>query len=180
MTDNITVSGLVATAPRHIVTGEGLPITSFRLASTQRRFDRSNQRWIDGETNWYTITAFRQLAINSATSVAKGDRVVLAGRLRIREWENADRSGTNIEIEADSLGHDLMWGTAQFSRTIANAGSAGSAGAGQHGGDSASAHDRFEPASAGEEGSEGRDDSESSRAETEETEDRELEPVTPF
>lgn len=118
MTDSITVSGLVATAPRHIVTSEGLPITSFRLASTQRRFDRSNQRWIDGDTNWYTITSFRQLAINSATSVAKGDRVVLAGRLRIREWENADRSGTNIEIEADSLGHDLMWGTAQFSRTI--------------------------------------------------------------
>ncbi|WP_255558944.1 single-stranded DNA-binding protein [Salinibacterium sp. M195] len=120
MTDSITVSGLVATAPRHIVTGEGLPITSFRLASTQRRFDRSNQRWIDGETNWYTITSFRQLAINSATSIAKGDRVVLSGRLKIREWENADRSGTNIEIEADSLGHDLMWGTAQFSRTISN------------------------------------------------------------
>lgn len=120
MSDTITVSGLVATAPRHIVTGEGLPITSFRLASTQRRFDRSNQRWADGETNWYTITSFRQLAINSATSVSKGDRVVLSGRLRIREWENADRSGTNIEIEADSLGHDLMWGTAQFSRTISS------------------------------------------------------------
>ncbi|QAV69766.1 single-stranded DNA-binding protein [Salinibacterium sp. UTAS2018] len=120
MSDTITVSGLVATVPRHIVTGEGLPITSFRLASTQRRFDRSNQRWIDGETNWYTITSFRQLAINSATSIGKGDRVVLTGRLKIREWENADRSGTNIEIEADALGHDLMWGTAQFSRTISS------------------------------------------------------------
>jgi len=128
MTDNICISGLVATAPRHIVTNEGLPITSFRLASTQRRFDRSNQRWIDGETNWYTITAFRQLAINSSTSVGKGDRVVLNGRLRIREWENADRSGTNIEIEADSLGHDLMWGTAQFSRTVSNGGGGGTSG----------------------------------------------------
>ncbi|WP_231600579.1 single-stranded DNA-binding protein [Salinibacterium sp. SWN248] len=124
MSDTITVSGLVATTPRHIVTSEGLPITSFRLASTQRRFDRSNQRWIDGETNWYTITSFRQLAINSATSIGKGDRVVLSGRLKIREWENADRSGTNIEIEADSLGHDLMWGTAQFSRTISSVSSA--------------------------------------------------------
>ncbi|MGV8876796.1 MAG: single-stranded DNA-binding protein, partial [Rhodoglobus sp.] len=118
MPDIITVAGLVATVPRHIVTSEGLPITSFRLASTQRRFDRNNQRWIDGETNWYTITAFRQLAINSSSSVAKGDRVILTGKLRIREWENSDRSGTNIEIEADSLGHDLLWGTTQFSRTI--------------------------------------------------------------
>lgn len=124
MSDTITVSGLVATTPRHIVTSEGLPITSFRLASTQRRFDRNNQRWIDGETNWYTITSFRQLAINSASSIGKGDRVVLSGRLKIREWENADRSGINIEIEADSLGHDLMWGTAQFSRTISSVSSA--------------------------------------------------------
>jgi len=120
MSDNITISGLVATAPRHIVTAEGLPITSFRLASTQRRFDRGSQRWIDGETNWYTISAFRQLAVNSATSVGKGDRVILSGRLRIREWESSDRSGTNIEIEADSLGHDLTWGTAQFTRSLSS------------------------------------------------------------
>jgi single-strand DNA-binding protein len=50
MTDTITLSGLVATTPRHLVTSEGLPITSFRLASTQRRYDRGTQKWIDGET----------------------------------------------------------------------------------------------------------------------------------
>ncbi|GAA1215824.1 single-stranded DNA-binding protein [Rhodoglobus aureus] len=172
MTDSITVSGLVATVPRHIVTGEGLPITSFRLASTQRRFDRSNQRWIDGETNWYTITSFRQLAINSATSVGKGDRVVLTGRLKIREWENADRSGTNIEIEADSLGHDLMWGTAQFSRTIANTGGGGT----QHGGSHDAARDEFESAADEDAGN----DSGDLAADSEQSEDRELEPVTPF
>ncbi len=126
MTDSITLTGLVATAPRHIVTSEGLAITSFRLASTQRRFDRSRERWIDGDTNWYTITTFRQLAINSVGSVAKGDRVLVTGRLRIREWENGDRVGTNIDVEADSVGHDLAWGTSTFSRSIsANASAIG-------------------------------------------------------
>ncbi|MCU1580438.1 MAG: single-stranded DNA-binding protein [Rhodoglobus sp.] len=120
MTDSITLTGLVATAPRHIVTSEGLPITSFRLASTQRRFDRSKERWIDGDTNWYTITAFRQLAINSAGSVGKGDRIIVSGRLRIREWENGERVGTNIDVEADAIGHDLMWGTSVFSRSISS------------------------------------------------------------
>ena len=120
MTDSITLTGLVATAPRHIVTSEGLPITSFRLASTQRRFDRSQEKWIDGETNWYTVTAFRQLAINSAGSVGKGDRIVVTGRLRIREWENGERTGTNIDVEADAIGHDLMWGTSVFTRTISS------------------------------------------------------------
>jgi single-strand DNA-binding protein len=121
MTDTITITGLVATVPRHLVTTEGLSITSFRLASTQRRFDRSHERWVDGDTNWYTITTFRQLAINAAGSVSKGDRVVATGRLRIRDWENGERAGTNVDIEADALGHDLSWGTSSFSRTIAAA-----------------------------------------------------------
>ncbi len=123
MSDHLTITGIVATQPRHIVTSEGLPITSFRLASAQRRFDRSQERWIDGETNWYTITAFRQLAIHAAGSIEKGQRVVLSGRLRIRDWENGERTGTNIDIEADSLGHDLAWGTSVFTRSISTASS---------------------------------------------------------
>ena len=121
MPDAITLTGLVATNPRHLVTSEGLPITSFRLASTQRRFDRSQEKWIDGETNWYTITAFRQLALNSNASVEKGQRVIVAGRLKIRDWESGERAGTTIEIEADSVGHDLAWGTAAFTRSVSTA-----------------------------------------------------------
>ena len=118
MTDTITLTGLVATDPRHVVTSEGLAITSFRLASTQRRFDRSQEKWIDGDTNWYTITTFRQLAMNSAGSVKKGERVVVTGRLRIREWQSGERTGLNIDVEADAVGHDLSWGTSTFSRSI--------------------------------------------------------------
>ena len=118
MPDLITVTGIVATTPRHLVTSEGLPITSFRLASTQRRYDRTKSQWVDADTNWYTITGFRQLAINTIGSVNKGDRVVVTGRLRIRDWENGERTGTTIEIDADALGHDLSWGTSSFSRSV--------------------------------------------------------------
>ena len=118
MSDIVTLTGLVATTPRHLVTTEGLSITSFRLASNQRRFDRAQEKWIDGDTNWYTVTAFRQLAMNSAVSIAKSDRILITGRLRIREWESGERAGTSIEIEAESLGHDLSWGTAAFTRSV--------------------------------------------------------------
>jgi single-strand DNA-binding protein len=121
MTDTITLTGLVATTPRHLVTSEGLPITSFRLASTQRRFDRTESRWVDGDTNWYTITAFRQLAINAAGSVAKGERVIVTGRLRIRDWTAGDKAGTTVEIDADAIGHDLSWGSAVFTRSVSTA-----------------------------------------------------------
>ena len=120
MTDSITLTGLVATAPRHIVTNEGLTISSFRLASAQRRFDRGQEKWIDVDTNWYTITAFRQLGVNCAGSISKGDRVLVTGRLKIREWTNGERTGTTIDIEAESIGHDLSWGTSVFSRTISS------------------------------------------------------------
>lgn len=116
MTDTITLTGLVATTPRHISTSEGLAITSFRLASSQRRFDRATSRWVDGDTNWYTVSSFRALAENAATSISKGDRVVVSGKLRIRDWENTDRSGTTVEIEAESLGHDLVWGISSYTR----------------------------------------------------------------
>lgn len=117
MSEVIALTGLVATTPRHLVTQDGLPITSFRLASAQRKFDRTKSTWIDAETNWYTISAFRQLAINSATSVSKGDRILVLGKLKIRDWDNGERSGTSVEIEAESIGHDLLWGTSDFTRT---------------------------------------------------------------
>ena len=118
VTESITVSGLGATTPRHLITQDGLPITSFRLAASSRRFDREQGKWVDGETNWYTVTGFRQLAINLATSVSKGERVMVAGRLRVRDWDNGERAGTSVEIEAEHLGHDLLWGTAAFTRTV--------------------------------------------------------------
>ena len=112
------VVGLVATTPRHLVTQDGLPITSFRLAESLRRFDRGTNRWVDGETNWYTITAFKQLAINTAGSVHKGDRIIVSGDLRIRDWDNGQSAGTSIEIEATSIGHNLEWGSSIFTRTV--------------------------------------------------------------
>ena len=55
--------------------------------------------------DWYTVVAFRDLAMN------------LAGRLRIRKWEAEEKSGTTVEVEATTVGHDLRWGEAQYTCT---------------------------------------------------------------
>jgi len=117
MTDLVTVTGYVATPPRHIVTSAGLPITTFRIVSNQRRFDRQQQKWVEAGANWYTIASFRKLAVNVEKSIEKGQNVVVTGRVRIRDWESGERTGTTVEIEADAIGHDLSWGTATFVRT---------------------------------------------------------------
>ena len=118
MAENLTVAGLVATTPRYLVTAEGLPIISFRLASSSRRFDRALSKWVDGETNWYTVTAFRQLAVNASGSINKGDRIFVQGVLRVRDWDNGERAGTSVELEAEAMGHDLTWGNSVFTRTV--------------------------------------------------------------
>ena len=118
MTDTIALTGIVATTPRHLVTSSGLAITSFRLACRQRRFDRVKNAWVDADTNWYTVSSFRQLAHNVVQSVHKGEPVLVTGRLRIRDWENEDRSGTSVEVEADAVGHNLSWGTTALVRSI--------------------------------------------------------------
>ncbi|MBC7519234.1 MAG: single-stranded DNA-binding protein [Microbacteriaceae bacterium] len=159
MTDTITLIGIVATPPRHLITNAGLAITSFRLASTQRRFDRAQEKWVDGDTNWYTVTTFRQLAYNAAVSVVKGDRVIVDGRIRVRDWQAGERSGTNIDVEADALGHDLAWGTARWVRTL-GAGIAGSDPSDRHDPSSGSSTElAFEHFSSGSSGSSGSSDS---------------------
>ena len=113
-----TVTGLVATTPRHLVTSEGLPITSFRLAASRKTWNEDKKRFVDVATNWFTVTAFSQLAVNAATSISKGDRVIVTGELIVRDWDNGERAGTSVEIEANTIGHDLVFGSSTFVRTV--------------------------------------------------------------
>jgi len=117
MTEQLTIRGLVATSPRSVVTDSGLAVTSFRLAAPSRRFSAEDNAWISDQTNWFTVSAFRQLAQNCASSISKGDRVLVHGRLKVRDWDNGERSGTSVELEADAIGFDLTFGNATMQRT---------------------------------------------------------------
>jgi single-strand DNA-binding protein len=122
MSDNITIVGVVGTDPER-KNPKGLPITTFRVATRERRFDRATGAWADGETNWYTVSAYRRLAEHVFDSVHKRDRVILTGRLRVRNWETGESRGTAVDIDLDAIGHDLLWGTSVFTRDEREAGS---------------------------------------------------------
>ena len=115
---SVTVCGNVVADPTHRRTDAGVDVCGFRIASTARYRDRSGQ-WADGATSWYSVTAWNGLGANCAASLRKGERVVVSGRLRTRDWTTEDgRSGTSVEITAWSVGHDLAWGTTRFSRVV--------------------------------------------------------------
>jgi len=117
MTDTISVTGLVATDPRSGETSKNDTYVSFRFASAARRFNRSTAQWENATPNWFTVHCYRQLAQHVLQSISKGDRILVRGRLKVRDWDNGERTGTAVEIEAESIGHDLMFGTTTFERT---------------------------------------------------------------
>ena len=110
MSDTITIVGTIGTDPER-KTPNGLPITTFRVASPQRRFDRATGAWIDTGTNWYTVSAYRGLAEHAFESLRKKDRVILTGRLKVRNWDTGESKGTAVEVDVDAIGHDLLFGT---------------------------------------------------------------------
>ncbi len=125
----VTVVGWAATTPREVV-GDGVPFTSFRLASTPRYFDARQGSWVDGRTEWVTVKAFRDVAFNVAASVHKGDPVLVHGRLQTQEWQSEAGPRTDLVVEATALGHDLTRGTARFARRVNLAGEQRSGSAG--------------------------------------------------
>ena len=95
-----------------------VPVASFRLACTPRKFNRRTETWSDGLTQWYTVSAWRGLADNCATSLRRGDPVVVHGRLESRTYVNANGVEVlSLEIDALHVGHDLSRGTTVFTRT---------------------------------------------------------------
>lgn len=117
MTEIITVTGNIGTEPEQRSLGDGASVTSFRVASPHRRFDRSTGAWVEQYTNWYTVSAFRALGAHAYSSLHRGDRVVVTGRLRLREWESGGKRGVSAEIDADAIGHDLLFGTTVYARS---------------------------------------------------------------
>jgi single-strand DNA-binding protein len=115
MSDTITIVGVIGTDPEK-KTWNGTPITTFRVASKDRRFDRATGAWVDGETNWYTVSAYRRLAEHAFASLHRRDRVILTGRLRVRNWDSGEKRGTSVDVDADAIGHDLLFGTTTFAQ----------------------------------------------------------------
>ncbi|THJ70243.1 single-stranded DNA-binding protein [Candidatus Frankia alpina] len=113
----ITLVGNLVDNPEHRTTTNGASVCSFRLASTPRRFDRSENRWVDGATLFLRVSCWRQLADNVAESLARGDRALVYGRLRQRSFETSEgERRVSYEIDADAIGTELTWHAARSQR----------------------------------------------------------------
>ncbi|MEV5893413.1 single-stranded DNA-binding protein [Nonomuraea fuscirosea] len=112
----ITLTGNVAAEPRQYSFDEGTKVTSLKVLTSHRYFDRKTGQWTDGDKVCFTVRCWRALGDNVAASVRSGHPVVVSGRLRIREFGTDGDRRFMPEIEASSVGHDLRWGTGVFTK----------------------------------------------------------------
>ena len=116
----LTLSGNLTADPKTGVSRNGDAWSRIRVASTPRRFDRSDNQWRDGTTLFMDVVCWRKLAENVALTLERGDRVLVAGRLHQRSYEDAQSvKHTSFELEADSVGPDLMKVAAKVMRRLA-------------------------------------------------------------
>lgn len=112
----IQAVGHVGTDVDHREVGNGSHLSTFRLATTPRYWDRSQRAYVDGTTNWLSVQCWRALAVHVYESLKRGDPVVVIGRLKTQEWVRDGVRNSRFVLEATSVGHDLTRGVSSFTK----------------------------------------------------------------
>jgi single-strand DNA-binding protein len=122
MADNtVTVIGNITRDPELRFTNAGQAIATVGIA-VNRRFQRNGQ-W-EENTSFFNVTCWGQLGENVATSVGKGSRVIVTGRLEQRSWETQDGEKRSVvEIVADEVAPSLRWATCEITKNERKEGS---------------------------------------------------------
>lgn len=124
MTTTVTLIGNCTREPELKFLPSGAVLCELGIAVNTRRKD--GDRWVDGDPEFYDVTCWRELAENVATSVTKGMRLVIIGKLNFRSWETDNgEKRSKVSITADEVSPSLRWATAEVSRVERSQGDGG-------------------------------------------------------
>lgn len=100
--NKVMLIGNVGKDPDLKFTPSGIPVTSFRIATSETWKDKDGN--MQEHTNWHTVVAWRGLAEVIRRLVKKGSRVYIEGKLQSRTFD--DKSGIRkhvVEVLAESM-----------------------------------------------------------------------------
>jgi single-strand DNA-binding protein len=127
--NSVTLVGNLTDDPELRFTAQGAAVANFRIAVSKRVRDAQTNEWKDGDTSFFRINVWRQLAENVAESLARGMRVIVTGTLKMRQWETQEGEKRSVvEVEATEVGPSLKWATAKVEKTSRQAGGAATTG----------------------------------------------------
>jgi single-strand DNA-binding protein len=92
MSAGITLTGRLVADPELRFGANGNAVLNLRVVTSGRR--KTDEGWVDVDTTFWSVSAFRQLAENAAKS---------------RDWEDKEgNKRTSWEVAADHIGVDLV------------------------------------------------------------------------
>lgn len=113
----ITVIGNLTDDPELRFTPSGAAVAKFRIASTPSRFDKQQDKFVDGDPLFLACNVWRDAAEHVAESLQRGARVIVQGRLRQRSYETREgEKRTVYELEVDEIGPSLRYATAKVQK----------------------------------------------------------------
>ena len=113
----VTLVGYVAQEPSIRTTKTGKTITELRVGITPRYRDQATGEWRDAESSYFTVSCWDRLAQHVRASMHKGEPVLVRGKFKTSTYEDKDgRPRTDTRITADTVGHDLSRGIANYIR----------------------------------------------------------------
>jgi len=113
-TNSITISGNITREPEIRYTPSGVSKCSFGVAVNRSWRNQQTQEW-EEQTSFFNVVAWRQLAENAGSSLQKGSRVTVTGRLEQRSWETEQGEKRSIvEIVADDIAASLRFATVEI------------------------------------------------------------------
>ena len=113
---NATVTGNLTADPELKFTPAGVPVAVFTIASNERFKDQAGQ-WQDGPTSFVRCNAWRELAEHLAESAAKGDRMIVTGTFRQRDYETSSGEKRTVwELAVTEAGAALRYATVKITR----------------------------------------------------------------
>ena len=96
-------------------TPQGTPVANFSIASnTVRNTAQGKQK----KTDWYNVSAFGKQGETLAKYVAKGDQILVRGKLTFNPW--LDREG-NARVSADVVLQDFEFAGGNAAKTVQEA-----------------------------------------------------------
>lgn len=129
--NSVTVVGNLTDDPELRFTAQGAAVANFRMAVSKRIRDPQTNEWKDGDTSFFRVNVWRQLAENVAESLTRGTRVVVTGTLKMRQWETQEGEKRSVvEIEATDVGPSLKFATAKIEKASRGGGAAAGGGSG--------------------------------------------------
>jgi single-strand DNA-binding protein len=114
--NSVTITGNLTKDPELRFTPSGIATATLGVAVNRRWQDQASRQWQEA-VSFFDVVLWRDLAENACESLAKGDRVIITGRLEQQTWETPEGERRyRVLIVAEEIGPSLRWAITRAER----------------------------------------------------------------